>query len=376
MMELSQKQQKWVDSVWNKIAVKMELMTERLEGTIPYIATDGIYEDMAEKDRAWWTNGFWPGILWLMYVGTGKECYQEAAKKAEEQLDEVLNQYELLHHDVGFMWHLSSGVQYRLTHSKQSKSRNLYAASTLFSRYNMKGRYIRAWNGTDNGGWAIIDCMMNIPLLYWASEETGDNRFSYIAMSHADTTMEHHIRPDGSVKHIVEYDPVTGEYIREHGGQGYGAGSSWSRGQAWALYGFVLSYLHTGKQEYLDTAKRIAHYYISCVCDDYLPKADFRCPQKPVIYDSTSGAIAACGLLELAKAVPEEEKKVYFHAALKLLEALEANFCDWSGHRDGILQMGTASYHGEQGRHAALIYGDYFFVEAIYKLKEFGMLFW
>lgn len=142
------------------------------------------------------------------------------------------------------------------------------------------------------------------------------------------------------------------------------------------LYGFALSYIHTGKQEYLDTAKKIAHYFIACICDDYLPKCDFRSPNEPVIYDSTAGAIAACGLLEIAKNVPEHEKKIYFNAAVKMLKALEENFCNWEEDEDSILQMGTEAYHREEGKHIPIIYGDYYFVEAIYKLKGNTTLFW
>ena len=218
--------------------------------------------------------------------------------------------------------------------------------------------------------------MMNIPLLYRVSEELKDPRFRYIALSHADTTMRDHVRPDGSVNHIVSHDIVTGDVIETIGGQGYGVGSTWSRGQAWALYGFILSYIHTGKQEYLDTAKSVAHYFISCVCDDYLPKCDFRAPQEPVIYDSTAGACAACGLIEIANHVPEFEKDLYLNAAIQLLKAMEAKFCNWNENEDSILGWGTEAYHNEKTRHIPIIYGDYFFIEALYKLRGHDMLFW
>ena len=185
--------------------------------------------------------------------------------------------------------------------SKKSRVRTSIAADMLASRYNARGEFIRSWND-DCIGWVIIDSMMNIPLLYWASDEYKDDRFKYIAMKHADKVLNTHIRPDGSVNHIVSLDPTNGEVIETFGGQGYAVGSSWSRGQAWAIYGFTLSYIHTGKQEYLDAAKRVAHYFIANVCDDWLPKVDFRSPKGPVIYDSTAGACTACGLLGVSKA--------------------------------------------------------------------------
>ena len=159
---------------------------------------------------------------------------------------------------MGFMFLPTAVADYKLTGNARSRKTALHAANLLAGRFNPAGGFIRAWNQSedkDTRGWAIIDSMLNISLLYWASEETKDPRFRKIAMMHADTTKAHFVRPDGSVKHIVEFDPETGEAVRSYGGQGYKEGSSWTRGQGWAVYGFVISYLHTGKQEYLDTAK-------------------------------------------------------------------------------------------------------------------------
>ena len=312
--------------------------------------------------------------MWLMYVGTNNEEYKITAEIAEEKLDKALEQTERLHHDVGFMWNISAGVNYRLTQNKKSMQRFLAAANTLAARFNVEGNFIKAWNGEDHVGWTIIDCMMNIPLLYRASDLEKDPRFKYIALRHADKTMQDHIRPDGSVVHIASHDITNGELIETFGGQGYEVGSSWSRGQSWALYGFVLSYIHTGEIRYLDTAKKVAHYFIANVCDDYLPKCDFRSPEDPVIYDTTAGACAACGLIEIAKCVPQYEKKIYLNAALKLLHAMDEKFCDWSEDTDALLLYGTEAY--TNGIHMPIIYGDYFYAEALYKLKGFDMLFW
>ena len=276
------------------------------------------------------------------------------------------------------MWHLTAGVNYRITGNEASKKRAIYAANQLSSRFNIKGNFIRAWNVDPCV--TIIDSMMNIPLLYWASREIGDARYKHIATAHADTTIQNHIRPDGSVKHICVYDSETGEYIEHLAGQGYDVNSSWSRGQAWALHGFVLSYIHTGKQEYLDTAKRVAHYFISNVCDDYLPKADFRSPKEPLLYDSTASACAACGLLEIARNVPEYEGQMYYNAAIKLLKALDENCCNYEINEDSVVGMGTERWTDDEeniGKIAniPIIYGDYYFTEAIYKLKGFDLLF-
>lgn len=363
----------WINETWNRIEKKMQKTAERSFQKLPYMAVDGIYDDKSKTDITWWTNGFWPAMLLLLYKDTGKMIYLDTARQGEELLAGAFEEYDGLHHDVGFMWHISSGMDYRLTGDKKSRLRALYAANVLAGRFNPAGGYIRAWNNPDSvidqKGWAIIDCMMNLPLLYWASEECKDERFASIARLHADKTMEHHIRNDGSVRHIVEYDPANGSFVREYGGQGYGEGSSWSRGQAWGLYGFALSYMHTKKPEYLDTAKKIAHYFISCTYDDWLPRCDFRSPDVPVIRDSTAGMIAACGLLELSHCVCDTEKELYHKAAIRLLKAAEQTQCDWNEDSDGILGMGTERYHGIEGRHMSIIYGDYFLVEAIYKLR-------
>lgn len=376
MFQLTEKQAAWVDGIWNKLDNKLRWVSQASKDKIPYTTVDGVHDDKAVTDINWWTNGFWPALNWLMYVGTKNEQYRKVAEHAEGLLDKALANYGRLDHDVGFLWHISAGVDYRLFGGEASYNRAMFAASTLAARYNDAGKFIRAWNGKKQQGWVIIDCMMNLPLLYWASEVTNDPRFRYIAMHHADTAVQNHVRADGSAYHILTYDANTGELLGPVDGQGYTPDSSWSRGQAWALYGFVLSYIHTGKQEYLDTAKRVAHYFIASVCDDYLPKCDFRSPAQPVIYDTTAGACAACGLLEIANCVPEYEKQMYINAAMNLLQAMEEKFCDWSDKEEAILLCGTEAYHSEHGHHIPIIYGDYFFAEAIYKLKGFDMLFW
>ncbi len=367
----------WINETWEKIDKKLKVVSERSKNKIPYTTKDGVHNDMVTEDITWWTNGFWPGMMWLMYVGTKDEHYKMVAENAEELLDKAFEDYDHLHHDVGFMWHISSGVNYRLFGGKKSRLRTIYAANMLASRYNAEGRFIRSWND-DHNGWVIIDSMMNIPLLYWAAEEHNDSRYRYIAEHHADTVMRTHLRNDGSVNHIVSLDPTNGEVIESFGGQGYEVGSSWSRGQSWALYGFILSYIHTGKQEYLDAAKRVAHYFISCIVDtNYIPLVDFRAPEEPELIDTTAAACAACGLIEIAKNVGEYEKKTYLNAAIKILKALEEKCCDWTDKEDSILQMGTEAYVcRDMGRHAPIIYGDYYFIEAIYKLKGNDMLFW
>ena len=185
--------------------------------------------------------------------------------------------------------------------------------------------------------------------------------------------MRDHVRADGSINHIVVHDNDSPKVLCVKKGQGYSETSCWSRGDAWALYGFILSYIHTKEKRYLDTAIKVADYFIKEVEKTaWLPKLDFCQPETPMYYDSTAGAIAACGLIEIAKNIDDGDK--YLKAALNILKAMEQKWCDFSDKEDCILMMGSAMY--TQGQHVPIIYGDYFFAEAVLKLKGNDFLFW
>ncbi len=371
----------WLDETWNRISRKMELECRRIGSDIPYIPVDGKYtEDWGKRDITWWTNGFWVGMLWLMYHATGKEEYKIAADKVEDRLDEALLGFVGLYHDVGFMWLHSSVANYRLTGKERSRVRGLQAASVLAGRFNINGQFIRAWNeenGNIRAGWMIIDCLMNIPILYWASAETRDPRFTQIAMAHADTALKVIMRGDGSCNHIAALDPDTGELESYPPCQGFSPEGSWSRGQAWALYGFALSYRHTGEARYLDAAKKSAHYFLANIAETgYVPVSDFRAPLEPVIYDTSAGTIAACGLIEIAEAVPEYEKSLYLNGAVRILKAITARHCNWNPEEDSIVSEGCVAYHSKDQRDVPLIYADYFLIEAITRLKGSELSLW
>ena len=282
----------FTESVVQKLIQKMPMALEKAQGLdfIPYTVKNGQWQPGPFDGICWWTNGFWPGEMWEMYRLTGDAAYRSEAERAERMLDEAFMDFDHLHHDVGFMWLISAGADFRMTGNDQSRKRALAAANLLAGRYNPLG-FIRAWNG-DCVGWAIIDCMMNLNLLYWASDFTGDPRFRKIAMAHADTAMKHFIRENGSSNHIVIFDPDTMEVKEIPAGQGYTSGSSWSRGQSWALYGFTLSFLHTQKQEYLETAKKSARYFISQIQDDFIPRCDFCQPREDGLKDAVHGFFA------------------------------------------------------------------------------------
>ncbi len=379
MKQIIDNNKAWIDETWSKIDQKLSKVAVKSRDKIPYTTVNGVHDNRAAIELDWWTNGFWGGMMWLMYNATKKEEYKRTALSADEILEGALADFKILHHDVGFLWYITSGARYRLTGDKRSYNKTLYIASMLASRYNIDGGYILAWNGANEAGWSIIDSMMNIPLLYWASEEVGNPRFKRIATHHADMILRDHIREDGSVNHIVEHDTETGAVNCIPQGQGYSPDSCWTRGLAWAVYGTILSYIHTGKQEYLDAAKKTASYFIDNVKEtDYKTPIDFKGPKEPVYYDSTAGVCAACGMLEIAKCVAEEEAKVYTQAVINILKATDEHFADYSDDQDALVLMGSEMYphKSDKGLHIPIIYADFFYVEAILKLKGSDFLIW
>lgn len=382
---LSTEDQLWVQSTIDKITGKMAWLSDKSSEKIPYSTDEnGEHDDKRvgeyriDDGLQWWTNGFWGGILWLMYQETGEEKYAAIARKSEVWMDECFEAFLGLHHDVGFMWLPTSVANYRLTGDMDARRRGLHAANLLAGRFNPVGRFIRAWDDVgdeDTRGWAIIDCMFNIPLLYWASEETKDPRYKHIAMMHADTVMGAFIRPDGSSEHIVKFDPEVGGKLETYRGQGYAKGSAWTRGQTWAMYGFMMSYIHTKKPEYLDTAKRVARYFMDHIPESGIIPVDFQQPAEPAYEDSTAAAIAACGFIELAKYVEDDEKAEYMQAALKLLKVLDEQKCDYSEQQDNIVNMCSGAYFNNS-QNISIIYGDYYYMEALLKLKGDDVFFW
>ena len=366
---LSRERESWAGAVRGRILQKAAIVVRRSGDKIPYTTVGGRFDDNFAARPYWWCNSFWTGLQWLLYKETGEELYKNLAERLELRMDESLHGFDGLHHDVGFMWLLSAVANYRLTGGEASKRRGLIAASHLAGRFNPKAHFLTAWNTTERQGWSIIDTMMNLPLLYWATEETGYTRFAQVASLHADKTMHHAVRPDGSVSHIIEYDLETGAALRTYAGQGYAEGSSWTRGQAWALYGFTLACRHTGNAAYLATAKRVADYFLSCCAEcGYIPPIDFRAPKEPLWVDTTAAAIAASGLLDLGRLLEPSEGEVYLEGAYKLLRAVEEAHADWGEDCDAILRMGSEAYHDPAGKHMDIIYGDYFFAEAVFKL--------
>jgi unsaturated chondroitin disaccharide hydrolase len=349
---------------------KVTKTAERVRDRIPYRTVDGVFDDWSDTDISWWTNGFWPGLLWLTWRETGDRNLATWAEGVEGRLDQALIEHVGLHHDVGFMWYISSGARYRLIGGESARTRTLHAANVLAGRFNLAGRFLRAWND-DKTGWAIIDCLMNLPLLYWATTETGDPRFRQIAEAHTATVLQHFLYPDGSSRHIVEFDASTGAYLRTHAGQGYSDTSAWSRGCAWALHGLALGAQYTGRADFLAGAEKVAGYFLANLPGDKVPIADFKAPQDRANHkDSSAAACAASGLLLLATLVPERSRQALLTGAKDIVASLAENYADWDG-TEALLSHGCASYDNYRPgwEDTSLIYGDYYFLEALTRLN-------
>jgi len=333
----------------------------------------------AEPGGAWktagiydWRSGFFSGCLWYAYEFTRDETLEAAAVRWTEALEPA--QWFKGNHDVGFMMFTSFGNGYRITGNPAYRDILLEAARSLSTRFNEKVGSILSWD--QDSRWkfpVIIDNMMNLELLFWAAKNGGGEEFRRIAMAHALTTLKNHVRPDGSTFHVVDYDPETGAVRARKTWQGYADDSAWSRGQAWGLYGFTMAYRETTHQVFLETARRIADYFIAHLLDDSVPWWDFHAsgiPSEP--RDSSAAAIAASGLLELAGLVPERAvSETYRMTALSILRSLSGPpYRAGEGLNTAILAHATGNKpHGAE-IDISLIYGDYYYIEALLRLKK------
>jgi unsaturated chondroitin disaccharide hydrolase len=285
----------------------------------------------------------------------------------------VFKRYLDTHHDLGFLYSLYSIALYKLTGDKQHREVGIRAAEVLSLRFNEKGNFIRAWghmNTTEHDNMTIIDSMMNLPLLYWASSETGNNKYRDVAVRHANMVLKYFVRPDDSVCHAFRFDSKTGKPIGVENFCGNGKDSYWARGAGWAIYGFALSYSYTGDQRYLNAAVRLAKKFIAQLDKEVVPVWDFRLPPNAHPYrDASAAVVAVCGFQELAK------HHVADFEILKAKNALLDRVClkdylDFNDSCPGILK----SAYGNKIAYSS--WGDYFLMEALSRELEMGEPFW
>jgi len=311
-------------------------------------------------------DGFWTGLLWLAYAHTGDPSLRAGAEHWANKLAHLKTNSGT--HDLGFIFTLSHVLAGRLTGESAWYENAIQAAYTLIKRYNPRGEYLQAWDDDGIRKWAgrtNIDLMMNLALLYWASEITGDAALADIATAHARTSRLALLRGDGSTAHVADFDPAAGLLLRREQYQGYSHDSCWSRGQAWALYGFATCYRHTENPSFLAAAQSLADYTMRHLPQDLVPFWDYDSPHIPNTYrDSSAGAVTVCGLLEMA-AVDAENAARWINLAERMLRSLCENYLirDAKG-PSSILRDGARSVPANLMEHG-LIYGDYYFLEAL-----------
>ncbi|WP_442589450.1 glycoside hydrolase family 88 protein [Pedobacter sp. AW31-3R] len=342
------------------------------EGSLPRTYQNG--RDVSSDSR-WWCSGFFPGSLWYIYENNRNP---EVLTYAQQYTDQVEREkYTTDNHDVGFMIYCSFGNGYRLTHNEHYKEVMLTASKSLSTRYNPAVGLIRSWDHNKDK-WqypVIIDNIMNLELLLWAADNSGDARFKEIALSHADKTIKHHFRPDYSSYHVVSYDTTTALPHLKQTHQGYADESSWSRGQAWGLYGYTYLYRETKDKRYLEQAKNIAAYIVNHphMPKDYIPYWDFDAPDIPNTFRDVSAAtVMASALIELsgfldkplaAKYMKVVETQIRTLASPAYTAKLGENGCF-------ILKHSVGSLPGKSEVDVPLTYADYYYLEALSRLKK------
>lgn len=322
------------------------------------------------KKHGWWVGGHWVGQIWLAYALTQDTGFERAAREWASLL--VPRQYDTTTHDLGFLFELSHILGYELTDDKILIAPALQAAESLSQRFNPRGGYFQAWGPldapTELRGRAIVDTMMNLDLLFWASQQSGDPKFAQMAETHARTVIQYQIRPDFSTSHVIDFDPENGTFRKQDTHQGLSADSCWSRGQSWAVYGFGDCYRATGDPLFLETARNLATYALTNLSADLVPYWDYDSPEIPNdVRDSSAASILASGLLNLAALETDPDHVTRWQTqAEAILKSLWENYTSRVTGEPSILIHGTRSKPHDLMDHG-LVYGDFYFVEALSK---------
>ncbi len=324
----------------------------------------------------WWTSGFFPGSLWYLYEFTGNDDLKTRALARTAAVEpESRNASD---HDIGFKVYNSFGNALRLTGDTTNIPVLLTAAQTLTTRFDPAVGAIRSWGAhpdTTSPYLVIIDNMMNLELLFWATRHSSDSSYYHLALAHADTTLANHFRPDGSSYHVLEYDPLTGAVLKKRTAQGYADSSSWARGQAWGLYGYTMTYRETGLARYLDQANAIAQFLLNHpdLPEDKVPYWDLNAPDIPdALRDASAAAITASALLELSGFVDEPQRTFYLDNAATMLRTLSTSAyraVPGTNH-NFLLQHGVGHLPADSEVDVPLSYADYYYIEGLLRARE------
>jgi rhamnogalacturonyl hydrolase YesR len=372
---LSAQQPKWVNTAFQTAQQQLRLASAGGADSLRIprsVNNDGSIRVVKIWD---WTSGFFPGSLWLLNEYSGDKEWKERAIAWTEILEPL--KYSSHTHDLGFMMYCSYGNAYRLTGNEKYKEVILTASRNLMKRFNPSVGCIRSW---DRYPWSakwqypvIIDNMMNLEMLFFATRVSGDSSFYKVAVTHANTTMQNHFRANSSSYHVTDYDTLTGKVIQHTTHQGISDESSWARGQAWGLYGFTMCYRETKDIRYLEQATKIAQFVLTnpSVPEDHIFFWDYNAPNIPnAPRDASSAAIVASSLLELSTFVPEK-KILYFTAAEKILKSLSSpEYMAKKGNYNFILKHCTGNFPEGTEIDKPLNYGDYYFLEALLRYRR------
>lgn len=369
-----------LDKVIGRVCANVKAFGDKFPGAC---SVHNHYEKTENDD---WTDGFYTGMIWLAYEETGNKNLEEAALKQVDSFEDRMNRRVVVdHHDMGFLYTPSCEAAYKLAGSIKGRDAALAAADNLVGRFREKGQFFQAWGkvGDSKEYRLIIDCLMNLPLLFWATEVTGEEKYADYAGRHIETALKVLIRDDFSSFHTFFFDPATGAPLRGATHQGNRNDSVWARGQAWAVYGAALAFAKTGKSEYREIFRLTADYFLTHLPKDLVPYWDFDFQdgsEEP--RDSSAAAIAACGLLEMARHVEENEKKLYRKLASVLLKSLTDNclYRDMD-ETNGILLHATYSQGKKDGKllpgaDECTLWGDYFYMEALVRLTRDWKPYW
>ncbi|MDL2247572.1 glycoside hydrolase family 88 protein [Bacteroides sp. OttesenSCG-928-J23] len=360
-------------SILNQAGMQYQHLVTELNGRNSFPKTYNAHTRRLQTSASdWWCSGFYPGTLLYLYEETGNEALYNEALRMLTLLEK--EQYNVDTHDIGFMMYCSYGNAERIASRPEYKEILVNSAKSLITRFNPAVGCIKSHNRKESDFVVIIDNMMNLELLFWASQATGDDSYRDIAVKHANTTLANHFRADGSIYHGINYDPQTGQIQHYQAGQGYSEQSPWARGQAWGLYGFTMMYRFTHNQKYLNKAIEMATYLFNHpnMPADYIPYWDFDAPGIPhALRDASAAAIIGSALLELQEYVDSSLAAEYISKAGAIIATLSsAQYTAQSGQCGGfVLMHSVGNIPSATEVDVPLSYADYYYIEALKRYK-------
>lgn len=375
-----------------EVRAALDIAVEQVRRNLPqftyqsqnHSSVGNIYPAVANDQ---WTAGFWPGEIWLAFEHSGDKLFRYAAQiQVQSFLHRIENRIETDHHDMGFLYSPSCIAAWKLVGDEDGRRAALLAADQLLERYQPIGQFIQAWGrkGNPDEYRYIIDCLLNLPLLYWATQETGDTKYRDVALIHARTTLANSVRVDESTYHTFYMDPETGAPVRGATKQGYSDDSFWARGQAWGIAGMALSYRYEPMPEYRMAFDRLLAFYLNRLPADMVPYWDLIFIEgETEPRDSSSASIVACGLLEMAELVKVDDAERYRNLARRMMKSLTDRYAVKDHSKsNGLVLHGTYSRktphntcRGE-GVDECVSWGDYYYMEALTRLSRNWSSYW